>query len=60
MTCNYNATPEKSNMVDYICVYDVYKLTYRRSIFNSLATIIQLIDFLMWQFIYEYIVFLKE
>ncbi len=34
-------------MVDYIYMYNVYKLPYRRSIFNSLATIIQLIDFLM-------------
>jgi hypothetical protein len=43
---------KKSNMIDYICMYDVYKLMYRRPIFNSLATIRQLIDFLMWQFIY--------
>ena len=37
---------KKSNMVDYICMYDVYKLPYKRPIFNSFATIIQLIDFL--------------
>jgi len=43
---------KKLNMVDYICMYDVYKLLYRRPIFNSLAIIIQLIDFLMWKFIY--------
>jgi hypothetical protein len=36
------------NMVDYICIYDVYKLPYKKPIFNSLTTIIQLIDFLMW------------
>ncbi len=36
---------KNSNMGDYICMYDVYKLSYRRPIFNSLATI-QLIDFL--------------
>ncbi len=36
---------KKSNIVDYIYMYDVYKLLYKRSIFNSLATIIQLIDF---------------
>jgi hypothetical protein len=33
-------------------MYDVYKLPYRRFIFNSLATIIQLTDNLMSQFIY--------
>jgi hypothetical protein len=43
---------KKSNMVDYICMYDVSKLAYRGPIFNSFAIIIQLIDFLMWQFIY--------
>jgi hypothetical protein len=31
---------KKSNMVDYICMYDVYRLSYRRPIFNSLVTII--------------------
>jgi hypothetical protein len=50
---------KKLDMIDYICMYNVYKLSYRKPIFNSLATIIQLIDFLTWQFIYEYIVFLK-
>jgi len=43
---------KKSNMVDYICMYDVYKLLYRKLIFNLLATIIQLTNFLTWQFIY--------
>ncbi len=51
-TCNYNATFEKLNMIDYICMYDIYKLSYKKPIFNSLVTIVQLIDFLMWQFIY--------
>jgi hypothetical protein len=45
-TCNYNDILKKSNMVDYICMYDVYKLPYRIFIFNSLATILQLTDFL--------------
>jgi hypothetical protein len=36
---------KKSNMVDYMYMYDVYKLLYRRPIFNSLAIIIQLIIF---------------
>jgi len=27
---------KKLNMVDYICMYDVYKLLYKRPIFNSL------------------------
>jgi hypothetical protein len=31
---------KKSNMVDYICMYEVYKLPYRRLIFKSLVTII--------------------
>jgi hypothetical protein len=35
---------KKSIMVDYICMYNVYKLLYRRPIFNSLAIIIQLIN----------------
>jgi hypothetical protein len=43
---------KKSNMVDYGCMYDAYILSYKKHIFNSLATIIQLIDFLTWQFIY--------
>jgi hypothetical protein len=43
---------KKFDMVDYICMYNVYKLQYKRPIFNSLAIIIQLIDFLMWLFIY--------
>ncbi len=46
-------------MVDYKCMYDAFILTFRRSIFNSLATTIQLTDFLTWQFIYEYTIFLK-
>jgi hypothetical protein len=33
-------------MVDYICMYDVYKLLYKIRIFNSLVIIIQIIDFL--------------
>ncbi len=45
-TCKYNASFEKSNTFDYICIYDIYKLLYKRSIFNSLATIIQLTNFL--------------
>ncbi len=36
---------KKSNMVDYICMYDVYKLLYRKPIFTSPGTIIQLTDF---------------
>jgi hypothetical protein len=36
---------KKSNMVDYICMYDVYKLLYKRPIFNSLVTMIQQTDF---------------
>jgi hypothetical protein len=32
-------------MVDYLCMYDVYKLLYRRPIFNLFTNIIQLIDF---------------
>ncbi len=39
---------KKSNMVDYICMYDVYKLTYIIPIFDSLANIIQLTNFLTW------------
>ncbi len=39
---------KKLNMVYYIYMYDVYKLSYKRKKFNSLATIIQLIDFLTW------------
>jgi hypothetical protein len=31
---------------------DVYKLLYIKPIFNSLIIIVQLIDFLIWQFIY--------
>jgi hypothetical protein len=31
---------KKSNMVDYICMYDVYKLSYKRPIFNSRIIII--------------------
>jgi hypothetical protein len=30
----------------YECMYGAYKLLYRKFIFNSLATIIQLINFL--------------
>jgi hypothetical protein len=37
---------KKSNAVDYICMYDVYKLLYKRPIFNLFAIIIQLADFL--------------
>jgi hypothetical protein len=37
---------KKSNMVDYECMYGAYKLLYRKPIFNSLATIKQLINFL--------------
>jgi hypothetical protein len=37
----------ESNMVDYICMYGAYKLPHRKPIFNSLAIIIQLINFLM-------------
>ncbi len=37
---------KKSNMVDYICMYDVYKLPYGRCIFNSFTTTIQLTNFL--------------
>ncbi len=33
-------------MVDYICMYDVYKLSYRRPSFNSFVIIIQLTNFL--------------
>ncbi len=36
---------KKSNMVNYICMYDMYKLPYRRPISNSLTITIQLIDF---------------
>jgi hypothetical protein len=36
---------KKSNMVDYICMYDVYKLLYKGPIFNSIAIIIQLTEF---------------
>jgi hypothetical protein len=32
-------------MVDCMCMYNVDKLSYRRPIFNSIATIIQLTDF---------------
>jgi hypothetical protein len=39
---------KKMNMVDYICMYDVYKLLYKKPIFNTLVIIIQLTDFLMW------------
>jgi hypothetical protein len=35
-------------MVDYICMYNVYKSLYRKPIFNSLAIIIQPIDYLTW------------
>jgi hypothetical protein len=45
-------TSENLNMVDYIYMYDVYKSSYKIFIFNALATIIQLIDFLTWQFMY--------
>jgi len=51
---------KKSNMVDYICMHDMYKLPYRKPIFNSLGTIIQLTDFLTLQFIYYYTIFLKD
>ncbi len=43
---------KKSNMVNYICMYDVQKFSYRRFNFNSLTTLLQLIDFLKCQFIY--------
>jgi hypothetical protein len=43
---------KKFDMVDYICMYNVYKLQYKKPIFNSLVIIIQLIDFWMWLFIY--------
>jgi hypothetical protein len=46
---------KKSNMVNYICMYDVYKLPYKRPIFKSLVITIQPIDF--WHdnlFIYLY------
>jgi len=43
---------KKSNMVNYIFMYDVYKMSYTKPIFNSLVTIIQLTNFLTWQFIY--------
>jgi len=33
---------KKSNMVDYVCMYSVYKLPYKKSIFNSLAIIIRI------------------
>jgi len=36
-----------STSVNYICVYNVYELSYKRFISNSLVIIIQLIDFLM-------------
>jgi hypothetical protein len=36
------------NIIDYGCMYDVYKLLYKLPIFNSLAIIIQLNDFLKW------------
>jgi hypothetical protein len=44
LTYNYNATYEKVKH-GYICMYGVHKLLYRRPIFNSLATIIQLTNF---------------
>jgi hypothetical protein len=43
---------KKFDMVDYVCMYNVYKLQYKKPIFNSLAIIIQQTDFLMWSFIY--------
>ncbi len=43
---------KNSNMVDYICMYDVYELPYKRHIFDSLVITIKLTYFLMWQFIY--------
>jgi hypothetical protein len=51
---------KNSHMVDYICMYDVYKLLYIKFVFNSFVTIIQLTDYLMWQFIYEYTIFLGQ
>ncbi len=36
---------KKSNIVDCECMYNAYKFMYRRPIFNSLAVIMQLIDF---------------
>ncbi len=33
-------------MVDYTYMYNVYKLLYRRPIFNSITTIIRLTNFL--------------
>jgi hypothetical protein len=36
---------KKSNMVDYIYMYDVYKLSYKKLIFNSLAIMIELTNF---------------
>jgi hypothetical protein len=51
-TCNYNAVLKKvKNIVDHICMYNVYKLLYRRPIFNSLATIIPLTNFLITNFL---------
>jgi hypothetical protein len=38
---------KKWKMIDYIYMYYVYKLPYKIPIFNSLATIIQLINLLM-------------
>jgi hypothetical protein len=38
---------KKSNIIDYVFMYNVYKLLFNTPIFNSLVTIIQLIDFLM-------------
>ncbi len=50
-------------MVDYIWViymYDVYKLSYKRPIFNALTTIIQLIDFLMQHMKYFFIEYIYD
>jgi hypothetical protein len=43
---------KKLNIIDYVCMYDVYKLLYKTPIFNLFVTIIQQTDFLTWQFIY--------
>jgi len=37
---------KKSNMINYKCMYDMYKLSYKKPIFNSFTIIIQLTNFL--------------
>jgi hypothetical protein len=39
---------KKSNMINYICMYNVYKLPYIKAIFNLFTIIVQLIDFVTW------------